>query len=892
MENAPKRNLHIPIILGLFFILLGFLFYLTYFRTQPTSFQVQPSATPGITGSNGNNNLVPKTPNANKPVPGQIIVKIKPGVSEDSFTAQVEAQNMQVEKKMPEIQSYVLSVPKGQEDAMRQWLQQSGLVTSTERDYIQSVQMVPNDTDFRNQWGLSNTGQSILGAAGIAGKDVHAEKAWDVTDGTGIKVAVIDTGIDMAHPDLASKVVAQKVFTTNTIDDKLGHGTHVAGIVAAVTNNNQGIAGTCPGCQLLIGKAVGDNGEGQTSTIAQGIMWAADSGAQIINVSSGGEQETQVQKDAIAYAIGKGSLVVAAAGNEGIDGFFYPARTAGVLSVGATSNSDIKSSFSNFGSWVKVTAPGTNIYSTLPTHAFNMQAEADLQTNYDYVSGTSMSAPMVSGVAALVWASQYGGSAAKVTQRLYDTADKITGTGQFFQYGRVNAEAAVGTVQPTPTTAIVATTAPTTGVVPLTDVPVTPTIFPTTPLYCLGSCPTLVMSPTPTSADVTPGEGGTILPTSEEGTPAGEEPTLDPCNPDETITAQHWGGRHHKKHHGWIGDFMQQLLELIKQLLELIGNGGGSNGGGNGGTIEPTTNPEPTIDPCVSPTEEVAPTDPVATSEADLEEQISGEPTTSTAEATATVAPCEDAEISAQHFGRHHKKHQGWIGRFMEKLMEIIKQLIEQIGGNVSEPTEPGTPEPTAVPGGDEPCEPTATEPTVGEEPTEAVEPTEGVEPTTATETTPTTGAGGEAETNATVKITFYGAWDNDPPGSTNIAYPVIHDKAGGTGTYEDPLTFASPAGDGAYEIGTKIYVPFVQKYFIKEDQCAVSWTAPEGCGDVTMVDLYVGNPSDQEAATDCENSLTPGGDTAIVVNPPAGLTVSPEKIWDQATGACMSPKN
>ena len=148
---------------------------------------------------------------------------------------------------------------------------------------------------------------------------------------------------------------------------------------------------------------------------------------------------------------------------------------------------------------------------------------------------------------------------------------------------------------------------------------------------------------------------------------------------------------------------------------------------------------------------------------------------------------------------------------------------------------------------------------------------------------------GGEQKS---VKITFYGSYDNDPKGSLAISDPVIHQEAGGIGTFEDPLSFASPDGDGAYEVGAKIYVPLVQKYFIKEDTCAVSWTAPDGCGDVDMVDLYVGNPSSDEAVVECENALTPSGDTQIILNPPSGLTYDPTPIWNQKTGACMTPHN
>lgn len=140
------------------------------------------------------------------------------------------------------------------------------------------------------------------------------------------------------------------------------------------------------------------------------------------------------------------------------------------------------------------------------------------------------------------------------------------------------------------------------------------------------------------------------------------------------------------------------------------------------------------------------------------------------------------------------------------------------------------------------------------------------------------------------VEITFYGSYDNDPPGSRDISDPVLHQLAGGTGTYADPITFASPDGSGAYPVGTIIYVPRVQKYFIKEDTCATSWTAPNGCGPVSHVDLYMGNPSNSQAVLACEDALTPDGNDVIIVDPPSTLTYDPTLLWNQSTGACMTP--
>lgn len=139
----------------------------------------------------------------------------------------------------------------------------------------------------------------------------------------------------------------------------------------------------------------------------------------------------------------------------------------------------------------------------------------------------------------------------------------------------------------------------------------------------------------------------------------------------------------------------------------------------------------------------------------------------------------------------------------------------------------------------------------------------------------------------ASVEVTFFGAYDNDPSGSQAISNPVIHKLAGGVGSYADPLTFASPSGTGAYPVGTRIYVPMLQKYFIREDVCATSWTATDGCGAVSHVDLYMGNPSTSSAVTRCEDALTPNGNATIIINPASTLTYDPAPLWNQTTGAC-----
>jgi subtilisin len=213
--------------------------------------------------------------------------------------------------------------------------------------------------------------------------------------GAGIKVAIIDTGIDLDHPDLADNVNSGVNYVgTGAPDDDNGHGTHVAGTVAAV-DNSIGVIGVAPGAALYPVKVLDRRGSGSWSAVAAGITWAADNGMQIANMSLGGGASSTVE-NACTYAADAGVLLVAAAGNSG-DGNTsttetgYPAAYSTVVAVGATDSSDRVASFSNTGSYVEVSAPGVGILSTYKG------------AKYSTLNGTSMASPHAAGVAALLW---------------------------------------------------------------------------------------------------------------------------------------------------------------------------------------------------------------------------------------------------------------------------------------------------------------------------------------------------------------------------------------------------------------------------------------------------------------------------------------------------------
>lgn len=374
-------------------------------------------------------------------VPGQILVKFKDGVSQSDQDGLLRNNRAKVTGKLDSLGVLVLQVPQNAEEKVAAALSNNPRVEYAEPDYLAEAYVVPNDTYFAgNQWGLENTGQTIKGVVGVVDADLDAPTAWDTTLG-GVKVAILDTGIDQNHDDLSSKIVLQRNFSdAPTIDDLYGHGTHVGGIVAAITNNNIGVAGVCPNCQLMNGKVLNDSGSGAYSWIANGIIWAADNGAKVINMSLGGPTKSVTLESAINYAWNKGVVIVAAAGNSANPSKTYPGAYTNVIAVAATNNQDQKASFSSYGAkWVDVAAPGENIFSTFPNHPYTINKSF----GYDFASGTSMATPMTSGVAALIWSSPYGTSASAVRSRLETTADKIPGTGTYWSAGRVNASKAV-----------------------------------------------------------------------------------------------------------------------------------------------------------------------------------------------------------------------------------------------------------------------------------------------------------------------------------------------------------------------------------------------------------------------------------------------------------------
>ncbi len=362
----------------------------------------------------------------------QIVVRLAEGMSPDVVAGKIKAQ---VIRRGPlNYATLLLTGTMNKEQALERLRLEQGVLGAEENQRRHTSSMVISESgQYTKQWSMNVTGVPEAWATGATGQ--------------GITIAIVDTGVDLKHPDLQNNIVPGYNALTNSTtlgknQDNNGHGTHVAGIAAAELNGI-GIVGVAYKANIMPIKAMDKDGEGYDDAIAAGIVWAADHGAQIINLSLGSGREADVLTEAVAYAAGQGVLLIAAAGNydpetgtnPGID---YPAADPNVLAITATDQKDQIADFSATGPEVALAAPGSGIISTW------------LNSTYAIAEGTSMSAPFVAGVAALIWSQHPDWSKQQVVQALEtgvrDLGDK--GRDQDYGYGLVDVALAVGITMP------------------------------------------------------------------------------------------------------------------------------------------------------------------------------------------------------------------------------------------------------------------------------------------------------------------------------------------------------------------------------------------------------------------------------------------------------------
>ena len=395
-------------------------------------------------------------------VPGELLVKFQPGTPAAAQAAAHAQQGGQLLEVIPTLEVQRIRVPVGREEALAAAYARNPNVVFAEVNVrytlaaTTAAAFTPNDPLLGQQWQYRNTGQTPQGGtAGTPGADIKAFEAWGVTTGSAaVAIAILDTGIDQNHPDLSAKLALQKnVTTSRTLDDRYGHGTHVAGGAVAVTNNGAGVAGACPACALQNIKVVGDDGVTNAAWVANGIQYAADRGARVISMSIGADLPSSTLQAAIDYAWGKGAVLTCAAGNNYRATPQYPAAYVNCIAVGATTNSDAKAIFSNFGAdWVDLAAPGQYLLSTAPNHRNTVWGTSTTSSPYGWLSGTSTATPLVAGTAGLLWASGQCSTNVCVRSRIEQQADPVVGTGtsteSWWRWGRLNASRALTATAP------------------------------------------------------------------------------------------------------------------------------------------------------------------------------------------------------------------------------------------------------------------------------------------------------------------------------------------------------------------------------------------------------------------------------------------------------------
>nr|WP_316640482.1 MHFG family PEP-CTERM protein [uncultured Roseateles sp.] len=349
---------------------------------------------------------------------GRILVMARAGLSEKEL-AKTLGQHGGKGRRLGKSDLFVVDLPaQASETAVAALLAKHPQLKFAELDQRIAPALVTNDPYLGSQWHLNKIG---------------ATSAWDSSQGNGTTIAILDTGVDGTHPDLSARMVAGWNFYDNNADasDVLGHGTAVAGAAAASSNNAVGVAGVAGQARIMPLRITDPSGYAYWSTVAQGLTWAADQGAKVANISFNGVAGSLAVQNAAQYMKNKGGLVVVAAGNNGIDENLTPTTT--MIPVSATDQNDLRTSWSSYGSFVAISAPGQDIWTTTKGGG------------YQAWWGTSLASPVVAGVVAQMLSAKPTLSNIQQESLLYASATDLGTAGRdpYYGYGRVNAAAAV-----------------------------------------------------------------------------------------------------------------------------------------------------------------------------------------------------------------------------------------------------------------------------------------------------------------------------------------------------------------------------------------------------------------------------------------------------------------
>ena len=379
---------------------------------------------------------------AMKYLPDQILVKFRKGESEV-----VRAKVHRTLGALKVTDSYgkfyqVVTVPEGRVEAMVRAYQRNPHVEYAEPDYLRFANMIPDDPLYISQWSFPQ---------------INLPAAWNRSSGAGVTVAVVDTGVNPDGEDsFGGRVIMGQSFvrTAKNSSDDNGHGTHVAGTVGQETNNQTGCAGIAFDATILAVKVLNKRGVGFSSGIVDGIRWAADNGADVMNFSFGSSTSSLTEEEAINYAHGKDVVICAASGNDGTNTVGYPAAYENCIAVGSTRYDRHRAPYSNYGAELDVVAPGgdTSVDQNSDGNPDGILQETFMKRfrsyawDYYYFQGTSMATPHVSGVAALIRSLHPAFTADQVRQAIENSAQDLgpQGWDAEFGWGLVDADASLG----------------------------------------------------------------------------------------------------------------------------------------------------------------------------------------------------------------------------------------------------------------------------------------------------------------------------------------------------------------------------------------------------------------------------------------------------------------
>ena len=346
----------------------------------------------------------------------ELIIQPKIGVPKGKITEILEGLGAATTGEIPQIRVKRIWVPSHAFDKIKNALSKNPHVNFVEPNFIAEASFIPNDAKYFSQWHLQK---------------ISASTGWDISTGSPeVPIAIIDSGINPTHPDLTGKLIQGYNFVGENTDthDVLGHGTAVAGAAAAVSNNYIGVAGVAWENPIMPLVVLNSNNWATYYDIARAITYAADRGVKVMNISIAGSGSSSTLQNAVNYAWNKGAVIFAAAANYSTSTPYYPAACNNVVAVSATTSSDTIASFSNYGSWIDISAPGVSILTT------------NNEGGYSSWSGTSFSSPISAGLGALIMSVNPTLTNAQVVDIIEKNADDI-GTPGFdpdFGYGRIN----------------------------------------------------------------------------------------------------------------------------------------------------------------------------------------------------------------------------------------------------------------------------------------------------------------------------------------------------------------------------------------------------------------------------------------------------------------------